>query len=812
MRSYIRTAVVVGICLLTAAVGLFTAWQLTLRRAFPRTAGVLDIEGVSDEVEIYRDRHGVAHIFARNPQDLYFAQGFTHAQDRFWQMEFWRRIGSGRLSELFGEKTLASDIFLRALGFRRVAELEYGLMDKKTQGYLDSYTAGVNAYIGGRKPAGLGLEFMLLEAQGVEVVIEPWKAVNSLTWAKVMAFDLGANMGSETLNIDLVRSVGIDRRQDYFAPYRASMPLIVADDEIPGADQKTVDSGPGNSGSQGAAAQLLASGLSLGPYFVFGKGSGIGSNSWVVSGALTSTGKPILANDTHLAIQMPSIWYEIGLHYTPNGTDRQEEALNVRGFSFPGVPGVVIGQNERIAWGFTNIGGDVQDYYIERLNPANPDQYEVNGEWQDMDIIHEKIEVHKRDAPYELRVRSTRHGPILSDHGGLRARAGFSASSEGRFPDNLGLTALSLRWPALELASMLKSIALLNRARNFDDFHEALRYWHAPSQNAVYADIDGNIGYQTPGLTPIRLNGDGLAPVPGWNDEYEWVGYVPYDRLPKVLNPPKGYIVTANNPIVSDLYPYGLGSSFDYGGRADRIVQMIEERKAGGISVDDVAAMQGDSLNPAAVEVLPYLANLVFQDPDVESARDSLMDWDRQMKVDSAGAPLFAYFWRELVTRTFKDQYPQNRWPGGGPQFQNALVYLLNDSANPWWDDIMTPHVVEKRNDILVLAFEAGYRAGVKKLGKKLDEWKWGDVHRATFKNQTLGKSGIKPLEWIFNRGPVATRGGNMPVSAARWNVDKPFEVTSDFLISPENKMAPFFILAPSTTAIGSHKRQERVK
>ncbi|HEC22225.1 MAG TPA: penicillin acylase family protein [Chloroflexi bacterium] len=775
MQKALRvTGIIVGVILVIALI-LGGVWLGISRRAYPRTRGTVELQGLTAPVEIYRDRYGVPHIYAQTAEDLFFAQGYVHAQDRYWQMEFWRRIGAGRLSEFFGEATLSSDIFLRTMGFARIAEQEYALADPETRRALEAYAAGVNAYTQSRRPAQLGLEFALLQWMGVEVEIEPWTPINTLTWAKVMAYDLGGNMEDEIRRVELIRAVGLDMAADLLPTYRDDMPYIVPDEELDYL-----------SGSARNAGDLLAhlddvntrlvGGFDPARSLALGRGEGIGSNNWVLSGDLTDTGAPILANDPHLGIQMPSIWYEIGLHCVEKTPDCPFE---VRGYSFAGAPGVIIGHNDRIAWGMTNVNPDVQDLYIERINPANPNQYEVNGEWVDMDLIPEEIIVQGEDEPYFLMVRYTRHGPIVTDMESMQDQAGFTIGPPG-FPEGLEFTALSLQWTALQPVETFRAILLLDKAQNYEDFREALQYFTVPSQNFVYADVEGNIGYQMPGQVPIRAGGDGSLPAPGWTDDYEWVDFIPYDDLPRAYNPTQGYIVTANNPVVSPEYPYLIMNygGFDHGYRARRIVEMIEEHPDG-ISLDDVATMQGDNLNLSALEILPYLEGLSFEDPALAEARDRLLAWDGQMHMDSPEAALYGYFWVALLSETFHDQLPEDLWPGGGSRTMVAVYWLLQEPDNPWWDDLRTPDVTETRDDILARALEKGYADGVEVLGERLDAWRWGDVHTATFANQTFGESGIGPIEAIFNRGPVAASGGTSIVNATSWSVDEPFLVNS---------------------------------
>ena len=766
-------------------------------RAFPKTRGSVTVEGLKAPVEILRDRYGVPHIYAQSAEDLFFAQGFVHAQDRFWQMEFSRRIGSGRLAELFGKKLLETDIFLRTLGLHRVAAREYELLDREARAYLDAYVAGVNACIRDKKPGQLALEYSLLKLTGTKFEVEEWTAVHSITWAKMMAYDLSANMDVEQELLELLRTAGLGGVTDLFAPYREDMPYVLTDEELGLSSAEAPRGLAMLPESLGTVARLL------------GEGRNRGSNSWVVSGERTVTGKPILANDTHLGVQMPSIWYEVGLHTVDEEgalLDSEPAHFQVRGFSFPGYPGVIIGHNSRIAWGITDFGDDVQDFYFEKINPLNPSQYLADGRWQEMRIIHERIDIHGVSTPYVHRVRETRHGPILSDRGGYKPLESYGFAPAGQFPANLELSAVSLRWTAFEPGRLWMCFLRLNRAKSFEEFREAFRYFDGPVLNVTYADIQGNIGYQTAGLIPIRAAGQGRVPMPGWTGELEWRGYVPFDELPSVLNPRKGYIVTANNPAAGPNYPYDLGTTYSFGYRARRIAEMIEGN-AGGVSVDDARRMQGDVFDLAAGELVAYLEGLDLRARPVseylrekeppgrkqakrkakleaqvevalEHARQGLLDWDGRMEVKSSAAALYGFFFLAVIEETFRDQYPYQRWTDASlRRMQNALFYLLEDPDNPWWDDVRTPDLRESRDDILVRAFRRAVKDGIERLGNKLDKWEWGEVHKVEFRNATLGESGIKLIEKIFNRGPVAIPGNTTTVNAAAWKKDKPFAV-----------------------------------
>jgi penicillin amidase len=763
--------------LLLLFVALTAIWMWFSRRGHPKTKGSIQVQGLEARVEIHRNEAGIPHIYAQTEEDMYFAQGYVHAQDRFWQMEFWRRIGAGRLAELFGDEVRGTDMYLRTIGIAHIAEQEYELYEDTYRRILEAYAAGVNAYILNKKPPELGIEFALLKLMGVTFEIEPWTPVNSLTWVKVMSQNLASNMDAELINIDRIRAVGLDMASDFYIPYLDGMPYIISDEEMGYTELNRHSAAmPPLSVETEVHSMLydtnLVGGFDSSQGLVFGKGKGIGSNNWVISGSRTSTGSPILANDIHLSVDMPSIWYEIGLHCTGEKKCTQD----VYGFSFAGFPGVIAGHNGRIAWGLTTLYTDVQDLFVERVNPNNPNQYLFNGEWHDMDITSEEISVHRKDDPYRMLVRRTRHGPIVTDHGYMFDYSGFGIAPQSPFPENLQLTALSLCWTALQPGTALKSVVLINRAQNFNEFREALRYWDTPAHNFVYADVDGNIGYQAPGLTPIRARGDGQVPVPGWTDEYEWIGYIPYDDMPSVLNPEKGYIVTANNPVVSYAYPYLMEKWSGASYRAKRIIEMIETA-GNDITVQDIKRMQADYTNLLPSQITPLLETISFEDEDLESARRRLLAWDADMHKDSPEAALYGYFHQSLIEKTFKDQLTEKLWPPKGPV--DLLVLLLMDEPeSPWWDDVTTLDIRETRDDMLVGAFEKGFMRARKELGDNFERWRWGDVFTVDFKNMTFGESGIGVIENFFNRGPFPMNGGITQVNQATWRFDEPFNIT----------------------------------
>jgi penicillin amidase len=755
-------------------------------KSFPQIDGEIQLAGLDGPVDVYRDGMGIPHVYATTTHDLFMAQGFVHAQERFWQMDFWRHIGSGRLSEMFGESQLDTDKFLRTMGWRQTAEQEYADLGPRSKAILDAYVEGVNAYIADREPVELSLEYLILTGVlNPDYTIEPWTPVHSLTWGKAMAWDLRGNMGAEIERAVLLKTLTLEQVNELFPPYPEDHPIIVEQmgGQLVGTGSTSAVS-PLTNIPQNELSTLnlkpIADSFALLDPLLGPAGSGIGSNSWAVSGDLTATGTPILANDPHLGIQMPSIWFQVDMHCR---TKSETCPFEMSGFSFAGVPGVVIGHNDRIAWGFTNVGPDVMDLYIERVNPDNPNQYEVNGKWVDFETRTETIQVAGSD-PVELNVRSTRHGPVLTDtYGPLKDEVDLKEDPEAQpFKDKAGVPlpknyAISLAWTALDPSTPFEAIWGFNLAQNWEEFREAARNFHVPAQNLLYADVYGNIGYQMPGDIPIRANGDGRLPVPGWTDEYEWIGFIPFEELPYTLNPSSGYIATANNQVNPVDYPHLITTDWSYGYRAERIVDMIENAP-GKFDIATIQQMQADSKNLNAETLVPILLGLEL-DPELASVRDqTLGSWDYQNRADSQAATVFEHFWWNLATDTFKDDLPEDYWPGGGSRWYEVMRNLVNQPNSQWWDDKDSEEEIETRDDMFARAFEETVEQIQKEHGKDPTKWPtWGEIHGATFRNATLGESGIGPIEALFNRGPFVTGGGEGIVNATGWTIGEGFEV-----------------------------------
>jgi penicillin amidase len=784
VRRILRIALlVIGVVVASILIGGYLLFYDLTRGPLPQHDGELVVAGLNDMVEILRDERGIPHIYATNMRDLFFAQGFTQAQDRWWQMEFWRHTGSGRIGELVGkhDDMLQADIFIRSVGWRRVAEREVELYDEETIAQLQAFADGVNAYIMERDPGDLALEYSILGLIGIDFEIEPWTPADSLVFAKIMAWELGFRGCEEELRSTLYERLGQEMTDQWIMPPWpfGKKPTIVQPEDLPitgtypgTLSEASLISSPDSPVVTRRSNALTAKSILLNMSLVFGHGSGVGSNNWVVSGNMTESGMPLLANDPHLGIQIPSIWYQIGLHLRHGGG---EPPFNVSGFAFAASPGVIIGHNNYIAWGVTNVGPDVHDLYRIRINPGNPLQYEWNGEWRDITLHQETIRFGDGAEPITIQVRETHLGPIINDNQ-VDEETGQILGFNNEDP-------LAVRWTALEPGTISRAIRKLNKATNWEEFRGALQYWDVPGQNFVYADVAGNIGYQMTGRIPIRAeNHSGLLPAPGWTNEFEWQGFIPFELLPRVFNPERGYIVTANQAVVPlefyDQLAKQLGVSpnqvifsheWNYGYRGQRIVEILEEKAPH--TTASFQAILGDNKLVSAGELLPYLAGLRFDDPELANARDWLLEWDYRFDINSPQAALYAQFWARLMDHLYNDQLGDDAEAEGDSREMWATFLLMEQPDNIWWDDIRTGDVVETRDDILVRSFGEGYANTVAALGGNRNDWRWGKLHTSTFVSTPLGVSGIGLIENMVNRGPFATSGSTETVNNTGWIV-----------------------------------------
>ncbi|GAA3445463.1 penicillin acylase family protein [Planomonospora venezuelensis] len=749
--------------LLVLAIILAGTVTWTVRRSFPQLSGEVRLPGLAAAVTVHRDAQGIPQIYADTSADLLRAQGYVHAQDRFWEMDFRRKTTAGRLSELFGSSTLDIDKVVRTLGWRRTAEAELPLLRPETRRALEDYAAGVNAWMAQHDGfAEKSLEYGVLKLTNSGYEPEPWTPADSLAWLKAMAWDLRSNMESEIDRALVAARLPAGRAAQLYPGYPFDRHRTIVTGTGSGSAEEPKGGRPvGAADALAEAAELVGAAPAL-LGTAGGDVAGIGSNSWVVGGAHTATGKPLLANDPHLGPKMPSIWYQAGLHCR---TKSAACPYDVTGYTFAGLPGVVIGHNDRIAWGFTNLGPDVSDLYLERVKG---DTVEVEGEWEPVRTRTEQIEVAGGET-VELKVRSTGHGPIISGVlGDARQAVPGAAARLGEKADGLEV---ALRWTALDPGRTADAILLMNRAENFEQFREGAASFEAPSQNLIYADVEGNIGYQAPGKIPVRSEGDGTMPVPGWDGKHEWTGFVPFEKLPSVYNPSEGYIVTANNAVVRPSEDLFLTSDWSHGYRSQRIVERIEEATAGGkVTAETMGEILMDDRNNLAPLLVPHLLRL-------GAPNDTLKGWDFGQGRDSAGAAYFNAVWLNLLERVFTDELSGPVAPGGNDRWYEVVRKLLDAPEDPFWDDVRTSGATERRDDMLRAAMADADAELRERLGDDPARWAWGDLHTLDLTHETFGTSGIAPVEWLFNRGPLRTSGGKDTVNATGWDATEGYQV-----------------------------------
>jgi penicillin amidase len=716
------------VVLLLFAVGAWMVW-----RSWPQVSGTIAEQSLQAPVEVIRDKWGVTHIYAQNAHDLFFAQGFVQAQDRMWQLEFSRRLGSGRLSEILGPDTLGLDRFTRIVGLRRAAERDWERMNGEDRAAMEAFAEGVNTYLNANR-SNLTVEFKILA-----VAPEPWTPVDSLVIVKLMSWVL-----SENASIQISRARIIAKSQDTVAeqllpPYNQQGPMIIPQD----TDNYR---------------QLLQSIKSVAKTLGTA-GPTKGSNSFVVSGARTATKRPLIGNDTHLDLFLPSVWYASSLH---------GGGYETVGYSLAGTPGISLGHNQRIAWGLTDLVADVQDFYVEKLDDASdPRNYEVRGEWRPLRFDEEQIKVKDAD-PVVLRIAHTKHGPLVNNL--IR-----------RFKDS---QPLALAWSAAESDTLIKSILLLNRAGNWNEFRHALSLWNGPNLNFVYADVDGNIGYQTAGRIPVRAAIDkGIIPVPGWAGDYDWQGYVPFDGLPQLFNPADGLVITANQKPVADDYPYQLGYEFADPFRAIRLNQLLSANTQ--LSVEDAKLIMGDTHHLPAESLRPHLLATKPANDLEARTMEELRAWNLKCDPDQIGATIYQVWYRFLVEETVKDElgpelteeYLEFYWIHGP-----VMLKLMGDGASGLFDDTSTPNV-ETRDEIVRRSLSNAVAWLNKHYGPNPKEWTWGKLHTLSLRHRPFGMADIPVVSRLFSYGPIAAPGCDRFTVNATWftwdDPERPYAATA---------------------------------
>ncbi|MBN2153412.1 MAG: penicillin acylase family protein [Candidatus Lokiarchaeota archaeon] len=679
------------------------------KNRLPQTGGAIQVQGLSAPVEIIRDIWGIPHIYAGSDHDLFFAQGFVHAQDRLWQMELIRRTSSGTLSELLGKVALDTDRALRTFGFRRLGAKDLENTTKDMIDIVSAYAEGVNACL--KHPATkVPVELSLLKH-----VPEPWSPLDCMAFARLMTFQLNGQFSLKINYARIAAAVGEDKVPELVPKYPGENPAVST-----GIERNQL-------GPDGVLKALD------GPLFK----KGGGSNSWAIAGRRTATGKPIQCSDPHLSPSVPSIWYH---NHLVGGR------FNITGVSVPSAPLILIGHNARISWGFTVANVDAEDFFVEKMNPDSPTQYEYKGKWLDADVFTEPIKIKGEEQPFVEKVIWTRHGPLVSDVVGLKDKR------------------VALQSTALGPLRSLEALCRLNLAGTWKECTDAIKIWDSPNQHMTYADVDGNIGSYVTGIIPVRAKGNGLLPVPGWTGEFDWIGNVPFDEKPHSFNAKKGFVVCANNrPIDAEGYPHHIASVFDPGYRARRITETIAAKER--FSIDDCMKLHVDVFCRPGLEFAKRVGEVKSDDPDVRLAIELLGKWDGNLTAQCTGGTVYEaalpFVYKEVFAEKLGealtiDLMGRGFHPvlhGTTELFHSHTDILLNllDNPNSWW-----MKQAGGKDAVLERALRKVVAWLRSKLGKDPAGWTWGRLNKMVYPHAMALK---KPLDKVFNVGNVPIGG-----------------------------------------------------
>ncbi|SIS38382.1 penicillin acylase family protein [Salimicrobium flavidum] len=704
-KILIRTGIFAGVFIL--AIVLFVV--IFIQRTLPETKGEVKLDSLSLEVEVVRDEEGVPHIEADSLEDLYMAQGYVQAQDRLLQMDLSRRQASGELSEIIGPATVEQDKFFRALGLRRAAEASLEEYSEEGKTALEAFADGVNAYIEkADRENRLPPAFTLMQSKP-----EPWTPVDSLTIGKFMAHDLGGHWEQQAFQYYAMNNFSKEKAEEIMAHYPEVKPAVL----------------------DGMSLDISGDFADVPTPHPFN-----GSNNWVVSGERTESGDPVLADDPHLGIATPSIWYQMKL---------SSPSHNVSGVIFAGVPGIILGNNDHVAWGVTNVGPDVQQLYLEKRNPENPEQFLYEGEWEDAIIHEEPIKVSGEET-IEYEVVETRNGPIINEY--------TEGAGEG--------DALSLRWTAHDPSKELEAVLEINQATDWESFEKGLEKFHTPAQNFVFASEDGTIAYKANGKIPIYENpSDSQLPLRGWEEEDQWNGFIPFDELPTVVNPTKGWIATANNKITTEDYPYHITHNWAQPYRYERIAEMLEQDDS--ISVEDVKQMQMDVKNLQAEEFMSFLLGRVNEEVLNENEKEMIRlmeDWNYEDDKDLP-QPLIFHHWLERIEAILYEDIPEDidSLFHGKEQTTDEIFRMEERGEKSVWME-----EAGGSEEVITSSFQSISDRLIEKFGEEPSEWKWGAYHQVEF---THPLSDIAFLDRFYNRkDPLPVSGSSVTVRAAGYD------------------------------------------
>jgi len=731
-RSRILFGLLAVFLLVCCAGFFFLRYQVV--KSFPEDSGRVTLPGLQQPALVERNAFGVPLVKATLDHDLAFVLGYVHAQDRLWQMDMARRVGEGRMSEIFGVKTIPFDKMFRTIGIHRVSKQAFEAMDAESRERLIRYADGVNAFIASHK-GRYPVEFDMLNYEP-----ESWNPVHSVIIGRLMAWELNLSWWTDLTYGILADRVGLEKVVDVFPTFPETV--------LP-----AVPSSAWRNYAHGVAPFLQNA-----QDFIFFAGIGGtlgGSNAWVVSPQKSASGEVLLANDTHLHLQAPSKFYDVRL---------RSPGYAVDGFSIPGVPVVVIGSNEHIAWGLTNLMADDADFYIEDIDTVGQ-RYRYQNSWKALMLREEEIGV-KDDTTIILHVRSTHHGPIISD---------FSDPFKKTSPPFV----VSMRWTGFEVSDQIGAFDAINRARDWKSFLEGVKKFSGPGQNFVYGDTEGNIGYWCGVWLPVRGKQNTTMPLPGWDPSVEWKGFVPFEKLPHLFNPTEHYIATANNKIVDDSYPYHISDLWEPPSRIQRLREVLGSETM--FTAEDFARLQTDTYSVHAREmmeiILPILEDSSFVVQDKERLLTYLRNWTHAFSRDDIATTIYQQFLVELLKNIYIDEM-------GGELFHDFVLLvnvpirvtqrLLTSGVSSWFDNIVTEQI-ETRDDIVQESMRSAMSILARENGVSMKNWRWGEKHTVTLRHP-FGI--VKPLDAIFDIGPFSYAGGSTTLVSGEYSFNEPFTVT----------------------------------
>lgn len=735
MNPWVKNVTGVVVTIIIMLIVIIFGSIYMLKSSLPNYNGEIEIENIDSVIEIYRDDYGIPYVNAKSDLDAYFALGYLHAQERLFQMDFNRRAGEGRLSEIFGNKTLFFDKMFRTIGLSKIVKKSYEQYDEVSKSILKAYSNGVNEFIK-TSPDKFTIEFDILDYQPYK-----WKPEHSLLIAKLIAWELNISWWSDIAFTHLIQQLGEDEVKDILPNFDENAPTII----------------PSNIKKLASVQTDLIKIDKEFRKFSGSLGTHIGSNNWVVSSSRSLSDKPIIANDPHLVFSIPAKWYVVSIN---------SPEMEVDGFTLPGVPAVVIGKNKKISWVLTNVMADDADFYVEKLDTTGENYY-FNNEWRPLKITADTIFV-KDSNSVIFEIRSNHRGPIVSD----------IHTYNKLFPNDIQNSAdISMRWTALELSNELSAFKKINTAKNWSEFNKGLKQFTVPGQNFVYADNEGNIGYIAGVKLPKRKNNSPSFVFDGTNDENDWIGFVPYNENPKLFNPAVGYISSANNKTIKN-FPYHISNIWEPKSRITRINELLDNKEKH--SAEDFKKYQMDFYSHYAKDIVPYIIrafkNYSYHNKNTATALKIIEQWDFQMLAESQAPSIHNVFFQYLLKNIFEDEM-------GEELFQEYVFLanvpyrvvpkLLEENKSKWFDNIFTESI-ESRDDIIRKSFLESLDYLSHNLGDNIENWQWGNIHKVTFKHYFHGQS--KFLDMFLDVGPFKIGGDGTTVFNSEYSFSAPYE------------------------------------